>query len=87
MPKSPNCKAHTSRARKEWNFGRLESRCISALNVRALMRRRRAFSTSRRRIGFGERIDTEKASANMAEGILETRLPKLESKPEKKPEK
>jgi HSP20 family protein len=49
--------------------------------------RERAFSTFRRRIGFGDRIDTEKASANMAEGILEIKLPKLESKPEKKTKK
>jgi HSP20 family protein len=51
------------------------------------LHRERAFSTFRRRIGFGERIDTEKASANMAEGILEIRLPKLEPKPEKKTKK
>jgi HSP20 family protein len=49
--------------------------------------RERAFSTFRRRIGFGERIDTEKASANMSEGILEIKLPKLEPKPEKKTKK
>jgi HSP20 family protein len=49
--------------------------------------RERAFSTFRRRIGFGERIDTEKASANMAEGILEIKLPKLEPKTEKKTKK
>jgi HSP20 family protein len=47
------------------------------------LHRERAFSTFRRRIGFGQRIDTEKASANMAEGILEIKLPKLEPKPEK----
>jgi HSP20 family protein len=51
------------------------------------LHRERAFSTFRRRIGFGERIDTEKASANMAEGILEIKLPKLEPKPEKKTKK
>ena len=51
------------------------------------LHRERAFSTFRRRIGFGERIDTEKASANMAEGILEVKLPKLEPKPEKKTKK
>src|SRR4030042_6805504 len=51
------------------------------------LHRERAFSTFRRRIGFGERIDIEKASANIAEGILEIRLPKLEPKPEKKTKK
>ena len=51
------------------------------------LHRERAFSTFRRRIGLGERIDTEKASANMAEGILEIKLPKLEPKPEKKRKK
>ena len=51
------------------------------------LHRERAFSTFRRRIGFGERIDTERASANMAEGILEIKLPKLEPKPEKKTKK
>jgi len=51
------------------------------------LHRERAFSTFRRRIGFGERIDTEKASASMAEGILEIKLPKLEPKPEKKTKK
>ena len=51
------------------------------------LHRERAFSTFRRRIGFGESIDTEKVSANMAEGILEIRLPKLEPIPEKKPKK
>jgi len=51
------------------------------------LHRERAFSTFRRRIGFGERIDIEKASANMAEGILEIKLPKLEPKPEKKTKK
>jgi len=51
------------------------------------LHRERAFSTFRRRIGFGQRIDTDKASANMAEGILEIRLPKLEPTPEKKTKK
>ena len=51
------------------------------------LHRERAFSTFRRRIGFGESIDTEKVSASMAEGILEIKLPKLEPKPEKKPKK
>jgi HSP20 family protein len=51
------------------------------------LHRERAFSTFRRRIGFGQSIDTEKASANMAEGILEIKLPKLEPKPEKKTKK
>jgi HSP20 family protein len=49
--------------------------------------RERAFSTFRRRIGFGESIDIGKVSANMAEGILEIKLPKLEPKPEKKRKK
>jgi HSP20 family protein len=48
------------------------------------LHRERAFSTFRRRIGFGESIDTEKVSANMAEGILEIKLPKLKPKPKKK---
>jgi HSP20 family protein len=48
------------------------------------LHRERAFSTFRRRIGFGESIDTEKVSATMAEGILQIKLPKLEPKPEKK---
>jgi HSP20 family protein len=51
------------------------------------LHRERAFSTFRRRIGFGQSIDTEKASANMAEGILEIKLPKLEPKLEKKTKK
>jgi HSP20 family protein len=51
------------------------------------LHRERAFSMFRRRIGFGESIDTEKVSANMAEGILEIKLPKLEPKPEKKRKK
>ena len=51
------------------------------------LHRERAFSTFRRRIGFGESIDTEKVSASMAEGILEIKLPKLEPKPKKKPKK
>ena len=51
------------------------------------LHRERAFSTFRRRIGFGQSIDTEKVSASMAEGILEIRLPKLEPRPEKKRKK
>ena len=51
------------------------------------LHRERAFSMFRRRIGFGESIDTEKVSASMAEGILEIKLPKLEPKPEKKRKK
>jgi HSP20 family protein len=51
------------------------------------LHRERAFSTFRRRIGFGESIDIEKVSASMAQGILEIRLPKLEPKPEKKRKK
>jgi HSP20 family protein len=54
---------------------------------KTFLHRERAFSTFRRRIGFGESIDTEKASASMAEGILEIKLPKLEPKPEKKTKK
>jgi HSP20 family protein len=54
---------------------------------KTFLHRERAFSTFRRRIGFGQSIDTEKASANMAEGILEIKLPKLEPKPEKKTKK
>lgn len=48
------------------------------------LHRERAFSTFRRNIGFPESIDTEKVSANMSEGILEVRLPKLEPGREKK---
>jgi HSP20 family protein len=48
------------------------------------LHRERAFSTFRRNIGFPESIDPEKVSANMAEGILEIRLPKLEPRREKK---
>ena len=48
------------------------------------LHRERAFSAFRRYIGFAERIDTEKVSASMNEGILEIKLPKLELKPEKK---
>jgi HSP20 family protein len=51
------------------------------------LHRERAFSTFRRHIGFGESIDTEKVSANMAEGILEVKLPKLKPKPKKKRKK
>jgi HSP20 family protein len=51
------------------------------------LHRERAFSTFRRRIGFGESIDTEKVSASMAEGVLEIKLPKLEPKPKKKTKK
>lgn len=51
------------------------------------LHRERAFSTFRRRIGFGQSIDTEKVSANMADGILEIKLPKLKPKPEKKTKK
>jgi HSP20 family protein len=51
------------------------------------LHRERAFSMFRRRIGFGESIDTEKVSASMAEGILEIKLPKLEPKLEKKRKK
>jgi HSP20 family molecular chaperone IbpA len=51
------------------------------------LHRERAFSTFRRCIGFGESINTEKVSANIAEDILEIKLTKLEPKPEKKPKK
>jgi HSP20 family protein len=51
------------------------------------LHRERTFSTFRRHIGFAESIDTEKVSASMTEGILETKLPKLELKPEKKSKK
>jgi len=51
------------------------------------LHRERAFSTFRRRIGFGESIDIEKVSASMAEGILEIKLPKLEPKPKTKRKK
>ena len=48
------------------------------------LHRERAFSVFRRRIGLGENIDINKVSANMADGILEVKLPKLEPEPEKK---
>jgi HSP20 family protein len=48
------------------------------------LHRERAFSTFRRNIGFAESIDTQKASASMAEGILEVTLPKLERRSERK---
>lgn len=48
------------------------------------LHRERAFSTFRRYIGFAEGVDTGKAQANMADGILEVKLPKLEPEPEKK---
>jgi HSP20 family protein len=48
------------------------------------LHRERAFSRFRRYIAFAANIDTEKVSANMNEGILEIKLPKLELKPEKK---
>ena len=48
------------------------------------LHRERAFSTFRRYIGFAEAVDTGKVSANMADGILEVKLPKLEPEPEKK---
>jgi len=51
------------------------------------LHRERAFSTFHRHVGFSENIDTEKVSANMAEGILEVKLPKLESGAEKKTRK
>jgi HSP20 family protein len=51
------------------------------------LHRERAFSTFRRRIGFGQSIDTERVSASIAEGILEIKLPKLEPRPEKKTKK
>jgi len=51
------------------------------------LHRERAYSTFRRRIGFGESVDTEKASASMDEGILEIKLPKLKPKPGKKTKK
>ena len=51
------------------------------------LHRERAFSTFHRHIGFGESIDTEKVSAQMAEGILEMKLPKLGSRPEKETRK
>jgi HSP20 family protein len=51
------------------------------------LHRERAYSTFHRHIGFAESIDTERISASMAEGILEIKLPKLESRPEKKTKK
>jgi HSP20 family protein len=48
------------------------------------LHRERAFSNFHRHIGFGESVDTEKLSATMVEGMLEVRLPKLETRPEKK---
>ena len=51
------------------------------------LHRERAFSTFHRHIGFGESIDTQQVSAKIVEGILEMRLPKLGSRPEKKTRK
>ncbi len=48
------------------------------------LHRERAFSTFRRNIGFAESVDAEKVSANLTEGILEIRLPKLAPRPERK---
>jgi HSP20 family protein len=48
------------------------------------LHRERAFSTFRRNIGFPESIDSDKVSADLAEGILEIRLPKVEPRREKK---
>src|SRR5208282_1587854 len=51
------------------------------------LHRERAFSAFHRHIGFGESIDTGKVSAQMAEGILEMKLPKLGSKSERETRK
>ncbi len=51
--------------------------------TKTYLHRERAFSAFRRYIGFAENVDIEKVSANMTEGILEVKLPKLEPKPEK----
>lgn len=51
------------------------------------LHRERAFSTFRRYIGFAEAIDAEKVTANMTDGVLEVKLPKLEPEPEKKKKK
>jgi HSP20 family protein len=48
------------------------------------LHRERAYSTFRRHIGFAEGVDTGKVTANMADGVLEVKLPKLEPEPEKK---
>ena len=48
------------------------------------LHRERAYSTFRRHIGFAEAVDAVKASASIADGILEVKLPKLEPEPEKK---
>jgi len=48
------------------------------------LHRERAFSTFRRNIGFPESIDTDRVSAELAEGILEIRLPKLVPRRQKK---
>jgi HSP20 family protein len=48
------------------------------------LHRERAFSTFHRHVGFGESVDTEKASASMVDGILEVKLPKLGPRPEKR---
>ena len=51
------------------------------------LHRERAFSTFRRYIGFADRIETDKVSANMSDGVLEIRLPKQAIKPEKERKK
>jgi HSP20 family protein len=54
---------------------------------RTYVHRERGFSTFRRYIGFADRIETDKVSANMSDGVLEIRLPKQATKPEKERKK
>ena len=48
------------------------------------LHRERSYSSFRRIIGFAEDVDMEKVSANISDGILEVKLPKLKPEPEKK---
>ncbi len=61
-----------------------DSNVETAEKGKTYLHRERAFSTFRRNIGFAESVDTEKVSANIAEGILEVKLPKLERRSERK---
>jgi HSP20 family protein len=61
-----------------------ESEVEKEVKGKTYLHRERAFSRFHRHLGFAESIDTEKVSANMSEGVLEIKLPKLGPRPEKK---
>jgi HSP20 family protein len=61
-----------------------ESDVVTEEKEKTYLHRERAFSRFHRHVGFGESVDTEKASANMVDGILEVKLPKLGPRPEKR---